>query len=140
MWYNAIMAGLLRSPLHRVLSGSFMLVRVTGRKTGRMITTPVNYVRDGQVLWVMSLQRRKWWRNLAGGAPVKVLVAGRELKARGDAIVDEPAVASQLIRFLQKVPQYGKYLQVALDSNGQPAPADCERAAHGRVMVRIALE
>ncbi len=139
MWFNPIMAGVLRSPLHGLLSQSFMLIRVTGRKSGRIISTPVNYVRDGSALIVTSQRQRKWWRNLAGGAPVSVLVAGRELHAHGTVIVDEQAVASCLTALLQKVPNYAKYYRVALDSSGRPMRADCERAALGRVMVRIDL-
>ncbi len=60
MWFNPIMAGVLRSPLHGLLSQSFMLIRVTGRKSGRMISTPVNYVRDGSALWVTSQRQRRW--------------------------------------------------------------------------------
>lgn len=140
MWYNTMMAGILRSPLHGILSKNFMLISVTGNKTGRTITTPVNYVRDGNTLWVTSQRGRKWWRNLKGGAPVSVLVAGRELGGRGEAIVDRQAVATNLVAFLRKVPQYAKYYRVAVGANGQPAQRDCESAAQDRVMVRIDLE
>ena len=54
MWFNPIMASLLRSPLHRWLSRNTMLISVRGRKTGRMLTTPVNYVRVGDELLVVS--------------------------------------------------------------------------------------
>lgn len=139
MWYNSMMAWLLRSPLHGILSQSFMLISVTGRKSGRMISTPVNYVRDGKTLWVTSQRDRKWWRNLRGGAPIDVLVAGKEWRAHGEAIADEKAVAENLAAYFRIAPQFAKYFHVALDSTGVPARADCERAAQDRVMVRIDL-
>ena len=55
---NSFIAWLLRSPLHGLLSGNTLLITVTGRKTGRPITTPVNYVRDGDRLWVISNRDR----------------------------------------------------------------------------------
>jgi len=54
MWYNPIMMWVLRSPLHGMLSGSTMIITYTGRKSGQTFSTPVNYVRDGNVLWSLS--------------------------------------------------------------------------------------
>ncbi|MBI5033873.1 MAG: nitroreductase family deazaflavin-dependent oxidoreductase [Chloroflexi bacterium] len=140
MWYNALMAWLLRSPMHGMLSQSLMLVTVTGRKSGKAISTPVNYVRDGNTLWVTSQRDRTWWRNLTGGAPIRVQLAGKEQSAHGEAIVDEPAVTENLAAFFGIAPQYAKYFKVALDTNGKPSAEDCTRAAKERVMVRIELE
>ena len=36
---NLFVASMLRSPLHGLLSGSVMLITVTGRKSGRRYTT-----------------------------------------------------------------------------------------------------
>ena len=45
--YNALMKSVLRSPLHGMVSKNFMLITFTGRRSGKVYTTPVNYVRDG---------------------------------------------------------------------------------------------
>ena len=140
MWYNPMLAWLLRSPLHGMLSGSFMLISVRGRKSGRIICTPVNYVREGNRIWVTSQRNRTWWRNLRGGAPVNVFVQGRELKGHGDAMVDQPSVAAGLATYLRLKPQLAKYYHVGLDATGQPVPADCERAALERVAICIDLQ
>ena len=89
---NPTMKLLLRSPLHRMASGSTMLITVTGRKTGARYTTPVNYVRDGSTLTVFSWRQRTWWRNLRGGAPVA-------LRLRGPSLSVEKAreLAAQLV-------------------------------------------
>ncbi len=42
MWYNPIMMWLLRSPLHGMLSSSTMIITYTGRKSGKMFSTPDN--------------------------------------------------------------------------------------------------
>ncbi len=140
MWYNSMMAWLLRSPLHGLLSESFMLISLRGRKSGRIIRTPVNYVREGNTLWVTSQRDRRWWRNLRGGALVNVFVQGQELKGFGDAMVDPKSVATGLATYLRLKPQYAKYYHVGLDAMGQPAPADCELAALERVAIRIDLQ
>src|SRR5207237_6884770 len=44
----------LATPLHRIMSSQLMLLRFTGRKTGRSYTTPVGYVLDGNSLFVSA--------------------------------------------------------------------------------------
>jgi hypothetical protein len=56
MWFNPLMAGLLRSPLHALISHNTMLITVRGRKTGRALTTPVNYVRNDDELLTVSFR------------------------------------------------------------------------------------
>ena len=139
MWYNIFTAWLLRSPFHSLFSKGTLLVTVTGKKSGKTYSVPVNYLRDGDILWVTSRRERTWWRNLKGGAPVRVLLAGHELAARGEAIVDEKEVTEGLGDYFQKAPQVAKYFKVRLDSDGRPSASDLDQAARERVMVRISL-
>ncbi len=139
MWYNAMMKWILQSPLHGMLSNNTLLITVTGRKSGQRITTPVNFVGDGDVLSVTSYRHRTWWRNLRGGAPATVRLQGRDIQASADVIEDDAGVANGLMTHLKKVPQYAKYFQVRLDSSGQPVTADVARAAQDKVIVHIRL-
>ena len=137
MWYNPMTIWLLKSPLHGMISRGVILVSVTGRKSGRTISTPTNYLRDGNTLWVISWRERTWWRNLRGGADVRVLLAGKSVEGRGQVIEDRGAVAQSLFEYYSKVPQVAKYVQIGLDAAGKPFIADCERAAQKMVVVRI---
>lgn len=137
MWFNPMMIWLLKSPLHFFISKGVMLVTVTGRKSGRVISTPTNYVHDGNTLWVISWRERTWWRNLRGGANVRVLLSGHSVEGRGQVVEEEKAVAQSLFDYYRKVPQFAKYVQINLDAAGLPIFADCERAAHKMVVVRI---
>ena len=139
MRYNSIMIWLLRSPFHAILDKSIMLVTVKGLKSGKAYTMPVNYLQEGDTLWVTSLRSRTRWRNLAGGAQLEVLLAGRPRHAHGEAIVDKTAVAGSLLAYFKLAPQYARYYGVSLDSAGQPVPASCVQAAQERVMVRVEL-
>jgi len=143
MWYNAIMAGLLRSPLHSFLSQNTMLMTYNGRKSGKVYSTPMNYIRvhepDGEVYLTTSYRQRKWWRNLRGGAEVTVRVQGRDLKARAEVAEAGAAVAEGLATFLGHVPAWAKYYQVKLNADGKPDAADVAEAARTRVIVRTRL-
>jgi deazaflavin-dependent oxidoreductase (nitroreductase family) len=138
---NIFFSGILRSPLHGLFSSNFMLVSVTGRKSGKIYTTPVNYHRMGEALQVVSLRERTWWRNLRGeGASATLRLRGKDVQALGKAIEDERGVAEALAAYLKQAPQNAKYFEVTLDPAGQPRPEDLQQAAKGRVMVEFQLQ
>jgi hypothetical protein len=117
-----------------------MLISMTGCKSGKSISTPTNYLCDGNTLWVISWRERTWWRNLRGGAKVRVLLAGRSVEGRGQVIEEEDQAAQSLFDYYRKVPQDAKYVEIGLDAAGAPVMADCERAAQKMVVVTIDLE
>ena len=64
------------NPLVRLLLGdSFLVLHLTGRKTGRRYDIPVGYVDMGGKLTVVTIAR--WRVNLRGGADVEVTLHGR---------------------------------------------------------------
>jgi hypothetical protein len=73
---NPLMKWLLRSPFHALVSNSYMLLSVTGRKTGKVYTTPVQYYQQDKVLKVITSRDYVWWRNLIGGAEVRMRLRG----------------------------------------------------------------
>jgi F420H(2)-dependent quinone reductase len=77
---NPLVRFLLRSPLHPALSARLALITVTGRRTEQRFTIPVGYRREAGVISVQvsAPDRKRWWRNLRGGAPVAVRLAGRD--------------------------------------------------------------
>ena len=44
---NPFVKAVLRSPVHRLLSGSLVLLTYTGRRSGRRYTLPVMYAEQG---------------------------------------------------------------------------------------------
>jgi hypothetical protein len=75
---NPVVRAVLRSPAHGLLSGRLMLLTVTGRRSGRAFTIPVGYHQEGDRLRVNLEwpERKRWWHNLRGGAPVTVGLRG----------------------------------------------------------------
>ena len=57
---NGFMSWVLRSPLHGMLSNGMMLITVTGSKTGKKYTTPVEYFLEDDHLLVMTNRDRTW--------------------------------------------------------------------------------
>jgi deazaflavin-dependent oxidoreductase (nitroreductase family) len=85
---NPILRGLLRSPLHGLLSDSILLLTYRGKKSGQEYTLPVQYARAGQTFYVIPglPERKVWWRNLTGGAPVDLWVRGVKLTAQAQVV------------------------------------------------------
>ena len=125
---NPFVSFLLQSPLHGLLGARFTLLTVTGRKSGRTYTTPVNYVRDGDVLTVISRRGRTWWRNLSGPAPVTVRLKGERRSGSGRVLPLEGAELTDAIKDF-----YGKM-------GMHPDPARIEATAAEAVVVRIELD
>jgi hypothetical protein len=125
---DPVVSALLRSPFHRVLSGSLMLITVKGRRSGREFTTPVSYVRDARTFTIVSRRGRTWWRNLAHGAPVTLRLRGRDVRGRAAVA---PAGGYDLVQayiaFREKL--------------GHPVSATtAELAARDLVIVHVELE
>lgn len=99
MWYNPIITALLRSPIHGVVSGMYMLVTFTGKKTGRTYTTPVQYRQLGRTLKFVMRRNRAWWKNLRGGAAVTVRLRGQDLAGVADEVptADDDATAAEVL-------------------------------------------
>ena len=99
MWYNPIVTAILRSPFHGLLSGAYVLVTFEGRKSGATYSTPVQYRRSGDTLAFVTRRRRRWWRNLQGGAPARLWLRGRACAATADVLTGpDEAVATEIIR------------------------------------------
>jgi hypothetical protein len=137
--YNPMVSWLLRSPLHGLISSSTMLISYTGRESSRAYTTPVNYVLDGDTLFVVSPRDRIWWRNLRVESPVTVRVAGRDLRGVGRAFEGEVAVEEGgLLTVLRKAPAFRRYWRVELDADGQPEVRQVLlRVARANALIRI---
>jgi len=71
---NRVVKGILSSPAHGLMSDRLLILTVTGRRTGKKRTFPVAYQQDGDrlTLHIDWPEKKVWWRNLIGGAPVTV--------------------------------------------------------------------
>ncbi|MEO6061961.1 MAG: nitroreductase/quinone reductase family protein [Thermoflexales bacterium] len=137
MFGNGFVAGLLRSPLHGLISSAVMLMSVKGRRSGRILSTPVNYVRVGNSLWTVSRPERQWWRNLRGGAPATLRLAGRDVTMLGIALETPEDVAAGLARIVQRQPALRKKLGLPGVTEGTPDAIAFRAAGSTKIVVRF---
>src|SRR5690242_12763296 len=85
---NPLVRWLVRSPLHRLVDRSMVVLHVVGRRSGRVYDIPVGIVRVGDHLIVTTQHR--WRINLRGVQSIDVTVGGRRRRA-DVTIAERPA-------------------------------------------------
>ena len=104
------MRWILNSPLlHKLASKNVLLIAFVGKKSGNHYTIPVQYLQDGQTIWIMVgfPEKKKWWRNLIGGVPVNLCLRGEWVS--GEAVVlqgtvDRDKISQGLAVFARRYP------------------------------------
>ncbi len=153
MWFMNFIANpfvrlILRSPFHRLMSAATLLITVRGRRTGRAYTLPVQYVQTGDFVYILpgAPERKTWWRNLRGGAPVQVLLRGQKWTAKADVLSGETAagadcetIVKALELYFHRFPPAAKMHKVRPLPDGSFHPGDLQKAAAGTILVRVKL-
>ena len=121
---NPLVRILLGSPLHGVLDGSFLVLHLTGRKTGRRYNIPVGYVDMEGRLAVVTVAR--WRVNLRGGADVEVTRHGR-LRPMHALLDEDPAsVAVSYQAMIDRIGLTKAQRQLGISLPGGRAPTTLE--------------
>lgn len=136
-WMNAAMRTMIGLPgLRRLLGRTFALITVTGAKSGRRYTTPVQHMRlDGDYV-VLSQQHRVWWRNIRTEPEVALQVGGETVV--GQATILEGDDAHQMLtRCLNANPRVAKFYGIEPVSEATIDPTDIERLSERVVPIVI---
>jgi deazaflavin-dependent oxidoreductase (nitroreductase family) len=73
-----------------------MLITFTGRKSGKVYTTPVEYRRVENTVIFSSQRNRVWWKNLQDNAGVTLRIKGRKVEGMVEQLVfDEKEAAKE---------------------------------------------
>ena len=135
---NPLIASLLRSPLHGVLSRNLLLLTYTGRKTGRPRTLPLSYVELGASVYLCT-RSSLWWRSLRDGARVELRLRGSRIGAAASVVDPHSVEALDALRaFLGNNPRTGEVLyDVRRGPDGRPLEEDLAREVLRSVVVRL---
>ena len=121
---NPLMRMLLGSPLHGVLGDSFLVLHLTGRKTGRRYNIPVGYVDMEGRLAVVTVAR--WRVNLRGGADVEVTRHGRLRPVHALLDEDPASVAVSYQAMIDRIGPTKAQRQLGIKLPGGRAPTAVE--------------
>lgn len=135
---NAFMKAILISPLHALLGDSFAVITVTGRRTGRRISTPINVSPQDGEFTVISYRNRRWWKNLRDGRKGELHHRGETFPVTARIIDRTSEVLDELKTFFGRYPGHAKYFGVRIDDRQNLNREDLDRAAADRVIIRLA--
>ena len=133
--YNSFSSRILRSSFHGIMSGSTLLITVIGRKTGKKISTPVNYVSAGNEIIITSDQQKNWWHNLRENKSVTILLKNQEFNTEARLVESGDELLLYLEKYFTGLPSAAKFLRVTRNADGTFEKQSMEIASAGRVIV-----
>ena len=133
---NVVMNRLLRSPLHKIMSGHVMAIEYKGHKSGQIYSMPAAYfINDGYIYCFID---GDWWRNFLMGQNVNLLIHRNKIAAFAQAMKDDK---DEFIRVfglkLEAHPGEARFYKIGFDENKKPKQADLERLSEVSVMVKF---
>jgi deazaflavin-dependent oxidoreductase (nitroreductase family) len=134
---NFFIKTLVNSPLYPILGDSFAVITVTGCRSGKPITTPINAVYVDGILSVVSMRERTWWRNLRKVHFARLSRAGKRFMVRAEIVEDCDQVTAALEKYFSQFPGYAKYFKIHVGSEGKLDLQELMRLASDRVIVRL---
>ena len=139
---NPVMTGLLRSPIHGIASRNLCLLTYRGRRSGRTITTPLSFMREGDTVRLLTSQRTRWWLNFRDApADVELEIARQHFRGRARAITEDgDRYRDGIRRFLTSVPRDAPVYGIQLDKQRRPREESLAKAAGHVVLVEVELE
>lgn len=135
---NVPMRAVLSLPFPTPLSRNLMLVRFTGRKSGRVYRQPLSYARDGAAL--LTPGGGRWTLSMEGGRPVRIRLRGRDVSARPELVRDPGEVERLLDVIVAENPPAARYIPLPRQADGRLEPTALAAAIdHGFAIVRWSL-
>lgn len=99
-----------------------MKITVTGRKSGRSISTPVWFVHEGQKLYLIPVKgtHSNWYKNVLAKPTMQLSTGGRNVTVKANPIFDSGKVADVVEKLRSKygtgeVKRYYSKLDAALE-------------------------
>ena len=132
---NPLIRRVLDSRFAGPMSRALLLLRYRGRKSGRTITTPVGYVRDGDRVVMVTSPSYKWWPNMVGGADVELRLPEGWRRGRAELLFPDDPRYEETVAFqvAKRGPGMLRGFGVDIDDAGRIAPeakAAATRYAH----------
>ncbi|MEM1113343.1 MAG: nitroreductase/quinone reductase family protein [Pseudomonadota bacterium] len=139
---NPVMRKLLNSSLHGIVSKNIAILYFTGKRSGRALSTPLSYAREGNTVRFLSSQNTRWWRNFRGAdAPVSVEIARERFDGSARLLEGEsPEFNDGVARFINAVPRDAVIYGLKLDGEKKLVTASLAAKADHVILVEVTLD
>ena len=119
-------------------AGNFIMVITTkGRKSGKLFSTPITYIRDGDTLIAVNNGGiSNWYKNALANPDVILEIKGKKYTARCISVTD-PAEKQKIFDFFvrEQAANFVRIFGIPVDSS----PAALAKARDSRVYVRFQI-
>jgi deazaflavin-dependent oxidoreductase (nitroreductase family) len=135
---NDLIIFLLHSPLHRLISNQLLLLTYTGRKSGKQVSVPLGYVRQGNT--ILLLTDHAWYKNVQTNPQVSLRIQGKTYTGSAEVIADDKAIVEQeMIFFVKQRPGGARAYGVKMLPSGEPDLETVKQAVRRFTAIRISL-
>lgn len=139
---NKVVVLLSETPLHRLFSHQVMVLRFSGRRSGRAYAIPVSYGRDeatGKVTCMTDVSG-VWWKNLLAVDSIEITLKGVRLtvSTRVEA-TDQKAISRALAGFCRRSRVSAFFAGVSM-VRGEPVSGDLQAASAKHVLIELSDE
>ena len=140
-WYHKI-SNLTAAPMFRLgpMPRGFLLLTVTGRKTGRRRHRPIRAIRDGDVYYAVAVlgERSDWLRNVRKNPGVQAKIGRQTVDATAREVTDPAERERAAELYTETVVPYDRVDYPMVDwgipTSGQIRKAHREWLEHGRLV------
>ncbi len=115
-----------------------LVITTTGRRSGRPVSTPIGFVRDGSGWAALTYATSNWYRNLKKTPEALLEIRGKGHRVRAEFVDDEPG-RQRLVELYrqQRAKNFRMFFNVPLDA----APEALAKGVAARSFIRFhALE
>jgi hypothetical protein len=137
---NPVLACILKSPLHGLASRRLLLLSYRGRKSGKLFTIPLVYVRYAEQIYCVT-RNTQWWKSAVSAPSVAIWHHGQLRTASAErAPSDHAETRAAFARFLAENPGTASLLyKVRIDAEGQPDASDIHREVYNSQIIRLTV-
>lgn len=140
-WLNSLMKWMLETPvLQRIVGKTTLLIRYTGRKSGRSYVLPLSYLDLEESVLVAGHRSRHWWRNLQANPAVRVRRAGKDYSGLASVMANPDDALADYVTYLEAQPMVARIAGVPLDAEGKADVDKAREVLDYTVVVRVKLE
>ncbi len=114
---------LLRQGWIKPLNNSLMVLTLSARKSGKVYSIPITYIRDGDDILAFTLSSgRNWYKNVEAKPDVTLEVQGKKFRAQAQIVdmQDDAAVIAVMEVYQRTMPRrLPRFFGVASNVQGQ---------------------
>jgi len=100
---NLITKTILQSSFHIFIGKKTALIEFTSRQSGRFVRQPIHYFREDKIIHAFCEKGKDWWKNIRGGAPVKLVLDGKKYQGWANVIEEKTRIIKEWRAFFKSL-------------------------------------